>query len=990
MTRIDERGSDENTPMDTVVTKKNNGRVTVKELNRLISDVQEYPLQAESNWYVVSNAWWSKVLEAAKQGYVEDIPSINNASISCKSGDAYFLRSNLAESIDFHLLPEPVFNRLKEVYGLDLADRDYICRKVVSKNGKPVVEVYPRVVMVYLARDNTRCCELRLTGSDTLIDLRDRALKSLGLSSVPPDRLRFYIAHGDKYELIDISQQNIDSYFDTAQKVYVDVCNSDDRWFINNDKQSTSRADYAANSMSSSYSFSWWSVLFHTYRYLTNWRWLYSIIAYIVRLQLAPISRIACGCYRSLFADFVPLFVKSFFTSMFYDTSRDRHGSVVKGACGLQNLGNTCFMASALQCLSNVPELTEYFLSNRYVGDINEKNPLGTHGELARAYGDLLHNMWSGENSSVMPRKVKMTIGQFAPRFSGYAQQDSQELLAYVLDGLHEDLNRIKVKPYVPDDETLERLEEHEQAEKSWQAYKARNDSIIVDLVHGQLKSTLVCPVCAKVSIKFDPFCFLSVPLPPKEKVRQIVTLIFNTKRRWAKFTITMATSTTVQDAINTMKNSLQNIGNDFTGEIIVYSIGTGDFSDEVRLLDPAEPIYIEDKTQSLYACQVDHNPNTHKIVVIKNQTQTGRTLSLPMVFTLPSPDYLTRSFLASRILPFISDTFMKSPLELCLCEEDSRNGEERERYKLFVMHGGNAIPFPAAPDEPVAWPGGTQIHTVVFQWRDPQIFNLYKGSVSELFSVFCSLLFFFFEYHQTMFLRLLLSLSISCPCCYSQSTEGTTIISEDNPLLSVTEFRDSVNVGSQLRPRSRLPAHPIAQLYKIATRLRHYRATYPEKTSLLGLHEGSTTVFLTDLIDREVSVSSRKDIHLMECIDLFTKQEQLGEEDSWYCPKCKKHERATKKLDLWNLPQILIIHLKRFQYSKWHRDKIDIPVVIPVKGFELNSKLANERHEHVKYDLIAMSHHVGGLGGGHYTASALNKTTGKWWVFLCITTSLK
>lgn len=64
------------------------------------------------------------------------------------AGDAYFLRSNLAESIDFHLLPEPVFNRLKEVYGLDLADRDYICRKVVFKNGKPVVEVYPRVVMV--------------------------------------------------------------------------------------------------------------------------------------------------------------------------------------------------------------------------------------------------------------------------------------------------------------------------------------------------------------------------------------------------------------------------------------------------------------------------------------------------------------------------------------------------------------------------------------------------------------------------------------------------------------------------------------------------------------------------------------------------------------------------------------------------------------------------------------------------------------------------
>ncbi|KAE9414813.1 hypothetical protein Angca_004548 [Angiostrongylus cantonensis] len=833
MTRIDERAGD-NTAMDAVVAKKGNDRVTLKELNCLISEVQEYPLKLDSNWlvvprflsflYVVSNIWWSKVLEASRQGYVEDIPPIDNSSISYKSGDSYFLRPNLAESIDFHLLPEPVFNRLREVYGLELTSRDYIYRKVVSKNGKPVVEVYPRIVMVYLAKDPSRYCELRLTDDDTLMDLRDRALESLGLSEVPPERLRFYIAHGDNYELIHITLQNVDSYFDTAQKVmmfitcfpdavwvfyfsfgffqvYIDVCDLDNTWSINHERHRNSKIDFASNSLSS-----------------------YS----------------------------------------FYEGSREKQGVYVKGACGLQNLGNTCFMASALQCLSNVPELTEYFLSNKYVADVNKKNPLGTHGELARAYGDLLQSMWSGENCSVVPRRVKMTIGQFAPRFSGYAQQDSQELLAYVLDGLHEDLNRIKVKPYVPDDETLERLEEHEQAERSWQAYKARNDSIIVDLVHGQLKSTLVCPVCAKVSIKFDPFCFLSVPLPPKEKVRQVVTLIFNSKRRWAKFTITMANSTTVQDAINTMKNSLQNVGNDFTGEIIVYSIGFGELSDEVRLLDPAEPIYIEDKNQSLYACQVDHNPNTHKVVVIKNQTQTGRTLSLPMVFTLPSPDSLTRSFLANRVLPFISDTFMKSSLEMCLNDYNLKIGEEREQYKLFVIHGCNAVPFPIG-DEPVPFTGGIQMHTVVFQWKASQIFNQYKGA---------------------------------------------------------------------------------------------------------------------DLIDREVSVSSRKDMHLMECIDLFTKQEQLGEEDSWYCPKCKKHERATKKLDLWNLPQILIIHLKRFQYSKWHRDKIDIPVVIPIKGFELNSKLANERHEHVKYDLIAVSHHVGGLGGGHYTATALNKTTGKWYEF--------
>ncbi len=51
--------------------------------------------------------------------------------------------------------------------------------------------------------------------------------------------------------------------------------------------------------------------------------------------------------------------------------------------------------------------------------------------------------------SSVSPKRFKWQLARFAPQFQGYAQQDSQELLAFLLDGLHEDLNRIKNKPYV-------------------------------------------------------------------------------------------------------------------------------------------------------------------------------------------------------------------------------------------------------------------------------------------------------------------------------------------------------------------------------------------------------------------------------------------------------------------------------------------------------------------------------------------------------------
>ena len=114
-----------------------------------------------------------------------------------------------------------------------------------------------------------------------------------------------------------------------------------------------------------------------------------------------------------------------------------------KGVCGLGNLGNTCFMNSAIQCLSHTPGFVEYFTSNTYQGEINEKNPLGMQGKIAQAYGDLLKRLWSDSHSgSVQPQEFKWTLSKFAPQFSGYRQHDSQELLAFLLDGLHEDLNR--------------------------------------------------------------------------------------------------------------------------------------------------------------------------------------------------------------------------------------------------------------------------------------------------------------------------------------------------------------------------------------------------------------------------------------------------------------------------------------------------------------------------------------------------------------------
>ena len=135
--------------------------------------------------------------------------------------------------------------------------------------------------------------------------------------------------------------------------------------------------------------------------------------------------------------------------------------------------------------------------------ELNPDNPLGMHGAIAETFGVLLQRIWdpSPPSSSYAPREFKSQLQRFAPQFSGYQQHDSQELVAFLLDGLHEDLNRVLKKPYFekPDWEGGSSKELVELAKKSWDGYMSRNDSVIVDLFQGQFQSTLVCPECQKV-----------------------------------------------------------------------------------------------------------------------------------------------------------------------------------------------------------------------------------------------------------------------------------------------------------------------------------------------------------------------------------------------------------------------------------------------------------------------------------------------------------
>uniref|UniRef100_G1MU71 Ubiquitin carboxyl-terminal hydrolase n=1 Tax=Meleagris gallopavo TaxID=9103 RepID=G1MU71_MELGA len=202
----------------------------------------------------------------------------------------------------------------------------------------------------------------------------------------------------------------------------------------------------------------------------------------------------------------------------------DGHGSthgpdpmsskVVQGLTGLRNLGNTCFMNSILQCLSNTKELRDYCLQNQYLRDLNNNSRMRT--ALMSEFAKLIQLLWtSSPNDSVSPSEFKTQIQRYAPRFVGYNQQDAQEFLRFLLDGLHSEVNRVLVRPRANAD-TLDHLPDDEKSRQMWRRYQEREDSRVSDLFVGQLKSSLTCSECGYCSTAFDPFWDLSLPIPKK------------------------------------------------------------------------------------------------------------------------------------------------------------------------------------------------------------------------------------------------------------------------------------------------------------------------------------------------------------------------------------------------------------------------------------------------------------------------------------------
>ncbi|KAM5126463.1 LOW QUALITY PROTEIN: ubiquitin carboxyl-terminal hydrolase 21-like [Callospermophilus lateralis] len=214
-----------------------------------------------------------------------------------------------------------------------------------------------------------------------------------------------------------------------------------------------------------------------------------------------------------------------FWTNLAHSTFAHHTLLLGSGHVGLQNLGNTCFLNAVLQCLSSTRPLRDFCLR-----DFRQEVPeMGQDQELTEAFADVIGALWHPNScESVDPTEFQDVFQKYIPFFSGNNQQNAQEFLRLLMERLHHELNRqgCRAPPILANDpapspplrrETLLKepeLSDDDRANLMWKHYLEREDSKIVDLFVGQLKSCCMCQACGYRSMTFEGFFDLSLPIP--------------------------------------------------------------------------------------------------------------------------------------------------------------------------------------------------------------------------------------------------------------------------------------------------------------------------------------------------------------------------------------------------------------------------------------------------------------------------------------------
>lgn len=807
--------------------------------------------------------------------------SIDNSDLICESASedptmGIELNDNLVEGTNYILLPKEVWNQLYAWYG----GGPTLARKVISSGLSQTelsVEVYPLRLQLHLISKGDQSA-IRISKKETVGELHRKACKIFDLN-FEQTCIWDYFSHRKHALMNDMDKTLDDVNIQMDQDILVEVIDNTGGALSSVQENGSVGNELTVVVDPSKSSLSITGGLSMSKGYSRN-----------------------CNSELSQFQNPTPPIRE-------VDKTHGITGVSTRGSSGgltgLLNLGNTCFMNSAIQCLVHTPEFAIYFRED-YHQEINWHNPLGMVGELAVAFGDLLRKLWAPGRTPVAPRPFKAKLARFAPQFSGYNQHDSQELLAFLLDGLHEDLNRVKHKPYIKSRDADGRPDE-EVADEYWSNHIARNDSIIVDVCQGQYKSTLVCPVCSKVSVTFDPFMYLSLPLQ-STTTRTMTLTVFTCDGSAlpAACTVTVPKQGRSRDLIQALSS----------------------------------------------ACSLRHN---EKLLLAEIRSHLiHRFLEDPLMSLSSIKD---DDHLAAYKIPKSLKNFKFLQLIHRREEQEAGSSLRKTGWKPY----GTPLVSPISCDAVVT---RGDIQSVVYTMLSPML--------------------------RTDNLDTNTSATTSDPPAAVNCTEAST---ESNIADSKQESGNFKQPAAQKLPLQLVDENNACidlsvgeeKPVKFSSSSISILVFIDWSPKLLDNYETSYLENLPEVLKYgTVTKKSRSEpLSLYTCLEAFLREEPLVPEDMWYCPQCKERRQASKKLDLWRLPEVLVIHLKRFSYSRSMKHKLETFVNFPIHDFDLTNYVANKSNSRQQlYELYALTNHYGGMGSGHYTAHIKLLDENRWYNF--------
>lgn len=166
------------------------------------------------------------------------------------------------------------------------------------------------------------------------------------------------------------------------------------------------------------------------------------------------------------------------------------------------------------------------------------------------------------------------------------------------------------------------------------------------------------------------------------------------------------------------------------------------------------------------------------------------------------------------------------------------------------------------------------------------------------------------------------------------------------------------------------------------------YKKEYSE---IINIFYGISVTQIKDYISDEVlsaspepfsilslSIPTKKECTIFNCLDYYTQNELLTEENQWFNESTNEKQDANKNLTFWSLPNILIIELKRYTNGN---TKLNNLVTTPLIDIDFSKYVSGYNSENCIYDLFGTGNHSGNTYGGHYTANIKN-ANGNWYKF--------